>query len=378
MTVVVAGAGPVGLAMALTLADSGVPVRLIEKRAAPNAASLASTFLPPTLELLEALRVFRSALDKGLVVTEVAFEDLDRGDRRALDTRRLADECTFPFRLHLGQRVVCQMLRQELVSRHGIECEFGAELVDAVAHDSTARVRVVRDGDAETISCAWLVACDGASSTVRRLLGLGFPGKDYPDPIIRLHCRQLPRALQDRCSGVTYLRRAARTLSVLKMRESWRVIVRPPRGLDLQTALDPEWHHAYLSDFVGPDWEPVVAEVDYYYASQRLIERNVEGRVVLIGDAAHVTNTRGGMNMNCGLLEAVQIGGAIASWWHTGRHDRIVRDAARRRYALARAKLLPRTDRLVSTTATFELARALFDGDEGLRYLRDAMVLDLV
>jgi 2-polyprenyl-6-methoxyphenol hydroxylase-like FAD-dependent oxidoreductase len=131
-----------------------------------------------------------------------------------------------------------------------------------------------------------------------------------------------------------------------------------PKDVDDAHALDPDWILARLRE-VMPHIErlPGVLMKDVYGVSKRVATRYRDGRVLLAGDSAHVTNTRGGMNMNCGMHDAYALTQAII---HAGGRDtHAVDDASDERRRVATQMLIPRTDRNVA------------GGDAWLQHIRE-------
>ena len=117
---------------------------------------------------------------------------------------------------------------------------------------------------------------------------------------------------------------------------------------------------------------------DVYGVARRVAARYREGRVVLIGDSAHITNTRGGMNMNCGLHDAFAMAPAIAQALHDGDHDGVARAADERR-RVATDMLIPRTDRNVNGGEAWleQVERMAADPAKRVAHLRATAMLDM-
>lgn len=369
--IIIAGAGPVGLTAALCLKQQGVPFIVFEKRPHPNRASRASTFLPAVLPFFERLGLLPRMLQRGLKVSRLKFFDLDEGRDVTLDLGKLQTLCDHPFRLHLEQHHLCDMIVEELSDEVNFETEI---------------FQVANDENCCSVECSvgrsyrgdWLLAADGANSTVRTNLGLSFDGYDFPSPVLRLFFRELPFALAERLEGVNYFRRGEQTLSILKMRSTWRVIVRvfdkPEEEL-----LNPQWQLDYLNSFFGFDlWLSPATRCDLYRVGQRLACSNRLGRTMLLGDACHITNTRGGMNMNVGLVDAVRTADALARWWHEKGRVESLDDVVSERLTFARDKLLKRTEQLARRSYLgeqdiFQIAKS---PQQELAYLRKVAMLD--
>ena len=344
--VLIAGAGPVGLTAALALAEAGIAVTIAEKRPALSAASRASTFHPPTLAILDRLQVLDEVHHRGQVADRVQYRTQKDGIFAEFPLAALEGETAFPYRLHLEQAQVTPIILDRLRTYRHARILFDAE-VQHVTHQGARVVARVRHGAGhETLDGDYLIAADGSRSDVRAALGIGFEGEDYPDKILRVMTADDLDALLPGIAPVTYLWNGTKSVSFLRMPDCWRIILRVPKEVDDAQALDPDWILARLREVMpGIDRLPSVLMKDVYGVSKRVATRYREGRVLLAGDSAHVTNTRGGMNMNCGMHDAFALTRAIVA---SNGDARAVDEASDERRRVATQMLIPRTDRNVA------------------------------
>ncbi len=387
--VLVVGAGPVGLLTAVALRLRDVPVQVLERRREPSSASLASTFHPPVLDLLADLGLLNRLEPLGQQVKRIATWNLDRGERQEVDLAMLASSTKHPYRLHLEQQHLVAALEEWLEVLAPGSLIRGVEVLacDQAGPGENADTAKLHARDADGVLQAfvgsWVVAADGAHSLLRQTAALPFCGHDEIAPVVRLFLPRLPSLLEQKLAPLTYVRRGDRSLSFLQMRHGWRVILRPapeevscalacPSPLaDAQREPPSPWSLELLStvfkEEVDPgSWMKEAIEQDHYPIRQRRVETHCLGRLLLVGDAAHVTNTRGGLNMNFGLLEGWALAEALSSWWHSfqkptsGFHENLngvnpVRawaDCWQQRTANV---LLPRTDCMRGSGTLFDL-----------------------
>lgn len=327
--VVVVGAGPVGLLTAYRLQSLGLSCLVVDKRTAPSKASRASTFQPACLDRLAELGLLPALLPQGRQVSLLRHLALPSGERRDWSLACLQGQTQHPFRLHLEQHLLCELLLQRLTLRQAPgqpPVLWGQALVGLgrnPAPDQPGRLEAwVQRSDAgarpQRLTARWLVAADGAHSTVRQLLQLPFDGHDLPAPVVRVMLAQLPAAVGPQLAGLTYLRHPLGSLSALQMRTDWRLILRPGAA-ELESALaDDRWARERLGQLFASVCEPSVWQDlpmvhDHYRVGQRCVGVRQVGRCLLVGDAAHITNTRGGLNMNFGLLEGLDLADSLAS-----------------------------------------------------------------
>ena len=377
--VIVAGAGPVGLVAALALAEAGVAVTVAEKRPALSTASKASTFHPPTLAILDRLQVLETVKDQGQVVDRVQYRTATDGVFAEFRLDALAPDTAFPFRLHLEQAQLTPVILARLRRHAHARVLFDAEVQQVVQEGTRITARVKHGTGHETLEADWLVAADGSRSDVRTLLGIPFEGAEYPDKILRLMTDDDLGTLLPGIAPVTYLFNGAKSVSFLRMPDCWRIILRVPKEVDEADALRHDWILARLQE-VMPHCErvPHVVMQDIYGVARRVAARNRQARVLLAGDALHITNTRGGMNMNCGIHDAWALARAIADA-PAGGEDTAVEAAAAERLRVSREMLIPRTDRNVAGGAAWlDKVRAMAASpSETAAYLRTAAMLDM-
>ena len=356
---VVAGAGPVGALAALLLARRGVKVVLVERKGALATESHASTFHPSTLDLLAGVGIGLAADPAAVRVDSIQWRD-ERGAVRAEVAYRLLEGRTgHPFRLHLDQQALLDRLAVMLAADPRVEFRPGCTVVGL----DPARTAVTvsgEDGGLETIAAAAVVGCDGARSTVRELAGIGFPVAGYPTGAVRAFVAgdpgsQLPRESGNPpLAGLCYFRGNGDGMSLLRMADDTRLVVRTTGEQEdaarLREAL------AAATPWSFDDLE--VRRIDSYRLERGVAESFLaaEGEVLVLGDAAHVTSTAGGLNMNSGIHDAFSLMPLLADFLfgRCGRHEVEAAADTRRRFMVE--EVVPRTERRV---------RGLQDDDAG-------------
>ncbi|MBE7220537.1 MAG: FAD-dependent monooxygenase [Caulobacteraceae bacterium] len=281
--VLIVGAGPTGLAAALFLTRAGVACRVVDKLDKPTSWSKALAVNPRTLELLEPTGVTARVLAEGRPVE--TFE-LTRGGRTlaAMDLRELGAK--HPMTALPQSR--SEELLADALGGLGVRPERGVELKGF--HQDEAAVHAVLahpDGREEAVDAPLMLCADGAHSTGRHVLDIGFPGHAFPEPW-KLADVRLAEPV-DVSSGFVQLHDHGFVFSLAFDPSYWRVIC----NFD-----DP------LNHVPGGAAVREVVWASEFHISHRIAERLAVGRVALAGDAAHLHSPVGARGMNLGIEDA--------------------------------------------------------------------------
>ena len=173
--VLVAGAGPVGLVAAANLVRHGVPVTVFEGGTDLSIESRASTFHPPTLDMLADLDVAKPLMAQGLIAPKFQYRTRHDGVIAQFDFGNIADATRHPFRLQCEQSKLTRITTKASAAT-GFRFAFASPVRAVTQKADSVTVTVERDGRHETQSYRWLIGADGARSDVRRSLGIEFEG----------------------------------------------------------------------------------------------------------------------------------------------------------------------------------------------------------
>jgi 2-polyprenyl-6-methoxyphenol hydroxylase-like FAD-dependent oxidoreductase len=299
--VLIAGAGPTGLTLAVDLARRGISFRIVDGAPGPFMGSRGKGIQPRTLEVFDDLGVADSILAQGGLYPKIRFH-LGPFSLRAgsLGTRRPATE-QLPYpNLWLVPQSKTESILRERLHALGTKVEFGKALVAFTQNDEEVTVSL---STGETVKAKFLIGCDGGHSLVRKTIGLSLQGEtvaDKPSFVADLEVENLDR-------------------------NDWHVW---PFAKGGAVALCPLPHTSlfqFMAEGASSDVDIAarilkatghrvnrVAWSSTYRPSARMVERYRVGRVLLAGDAAHVHPPSGGQGLNTGVQDAYNLGWKLA------------------------------------------------------------------
>lgn len=317
--VTVVGGGPVGMVTALVLHERGIPVVVLE--AGPDEVRSewrGSTIHPPTLEMLDEIGIADVILAEAVQLEQMVYRDLELDGIAHFDYSLLADLTRFPHRMQFEQYKLVRHLKAALKER-GVTTLFNHSLVDLHQDDSGVTLQVETPDGLRSFRTSWLVAADGAHSAARKILSVPFPGFTYPAQSLVV---ALPLAFEDYIEGlspVSYWNGPRGRLSLIRTPDIWRIALSTGTGADEEFEYEPgdPPHPDFVAGMtlllngrVDPLTVPL-RQHQLYRSHQRLAERFRIGRVLLAGDAAHLSTTTGGMGLNSGIHDAYALANAF-------------------------------------------------------------------
>lgn len=300
--VLVAGAGPVGAVMAWALDQAGIDVRVVE--ALPGCAEdlRASTFHPPTLEMLDRLGLLADLLPQGLKAPVYQYRIRRTGEVLAFDLSELADITPFPFRLQCEQWKLARLVAGRLGERVG----FSRRVVHFDQDAQGVSVHLETPFAIEAVRTRFLIAADGANSIIRKWLGVEFEGFTYPEKFLTLSTEAPLESHFDDLAYVNYVSDPDDWHVMLRVPTLWRVLVAADEATpDAMLTSDATKERVFGRLIGAPETETRHRTI--YRVHQRVANRFDHGRVCLIGDSAHLNNPLGGLGMNSGIHDAVNL-----------------------------------------------------------------------
>ena len=305
MQVLIAGAGPVGLSAANVLADAGIEVLVLEAEPRLPETLRASTFQPPTLDLLARFGATEKLIAMGRVAPKVQYRDR-AGWVAELDFGVLKDDTRHPYRVQCEQ----YKLNQVLAARLGPgRLRYRAE-VSAVEQDEQG-VTVTLDGG-EKLRADWLIGADGGRSRVRDALGIRLEGFTWPERFLVASTPFDFAQVIPKLADVSYFADPQEWFFLLRVRDVWRAMF-PTRAEESEAdILSDASIERRLQRVHAKPGRYEVTHRTLYSVHQRVAESYGRGRVFLAGDAAHLNNPLGGMGMNGGIHDAFNLAQKLA------------------------------------------------------------------
>lgn len=307
--VVIVGAGPVGCAAALYLATNDIPVILLEGHDSLPRDLRASTFHPPTLDMLDELSLTEDMIAQGLIVPNYQYRDRRTGEVADFKLERLEGETRHPYRLQCEQFKMTGLTVERLSKMPNVEVRFGVRVTGfRDTHDGVGVLTYSEADGEQRIPASYLIGADGADSAIRRASGTLFEGMTYPERFLVVSTTFRFEDHFENLAWVNYVSDPDEWCVLLKTRDLWRMLVPTPIDQRAERFLTDDYIEERLQRIVPQDQPYDIAHRTLYRVHQRVAERyRVDRHVLLAGDAAHINNPLGGMGMNGGVHDAINL-----------------------------------------------------------------------
>ena len=305
--VVIVGAGPVGLTAALLLGRRGIPVAVLEAEPSISPELRASTFHPPTLDMLALYGITARLLAAGLICRDWQIRLHPSGERAVFDLGVLKGETEHPYRLQCEQSKYCQFVLSEIEALASVTFHFSAAVTGVSQTADAVRLRATTPDGERVFTADYAIGADGARSAVRQALDIEMSGDIYPETTILATTRFPFHEKLEGLSNVSYCWKSDGTFSLLRLPDVWRVSLYARDGQTVEQALADQAQQDLLHDIVPDTGRIEVLETRPYRIHRRMASAYRKGRVFLAGDAAHLNSPSGGMGMNGGIHDAFSL-----------------------------------------------------------------------
>lgn len=307
--VVIVGAGPVGLALALDLGRRGHPVTVLNRLDFVAHCSKAICFSKRSLDILDRLGVCEQAVRKG-VTWNVGKVFWGAGDDPIyqFDMLPVKDQKRPGF-INIQQYYIEEYLLDGCQALPNIDIRWGHAVRAVTPLNDGVELAVTAEGGCYTLQAEWVVACDGSRSTVREKLGLDFDGRVFEDNFLIADIRMTHEMPAERWFWFDPPFNPGRSALMHKQPDDiWRLDFQLGWNIDREAAIRSENVEPFIRAMLGPD---VAFEREWYsvYTFQcRRMARFVHGRVIFAGDAAHLVSPFGARGCNGGFADADNLG----------------------------------------------------------------------
>jgi len=339
--VVICGGGPVGMVAALSLVRQGIPVTVLEAFDTPPKDPRAATLHPSTLEMLDTLDLAAGILERGLHAPAFQFRDRKTQDIIAVfDMQHIADETDFPFAVQYEQWKLTRDAIAALAAYDIADIRLGAQ-VTAFSQDYEGVTVVYKnlEGDLVKVEGRYLLACDGGRSTIRIGLGVFMSGFTWEERFLVL------TSVHDFAKSDGYINR-----NYVMDPTEWCAVFKVPGDEDqgIWRTLFPTHGHERDEDLLSDagvtqrikGLRPTMDQNDIlhrnlYAVNQRVADRFRIERIFLAGDAAHLNNPLGGLGLNTGIHDCMNITKKIGDVWFGRAKADVFERYHRQRHQLA-------------------------------------------
>jgi 3-(3-hydroxy-phenyl)propionate hydroxylase len=324
--VIMVGAGPVGAVSALALVKKGIPVILIEAEAEPPEDQRAATIHPPTVEMLVELgledEAFANDASGGMTAPLFHFRDRITGELVAVfDISLLKGEVPYPFVVQWEQYKLVRAAVPHIEASGIADVRFSTKVTDLEQGADYVEVTLSNaDGKTEKIRGRYVIGADGGRSTVRRLADIEFEGFTWPERFIKIGTSFDFGATGRGFCTRNYFSDPKEWLNLFKVKGNgppgiWRGIMPVPPDESDEQALSMDGIQRRLQGIHPRSGGYEIPYHALYAVHQRVATTFNKGRVLLAGDAAHVNNPIGGMGMNGGIHDAMNLTAKLADVW---------------------------------------------------------------
>ncbi|MFP6761640.1 MAG: FAD-dependent monooxygenase [Rhodospirillales bacterium] len=333
--IIIAGAGPVGCVVGLILARAGISVTILETENDLIPELRASTFHPPTLDMLDDLGVTPKLIDQGLITPKIQYRDLEDGLVAEFDHALIDDRTKHPYRLQCEQFKLTRIIAEMLKEFPHAEISFDSKFVDASQTDNAVRVFYETPAGSEQVTCDYLIGADGSRSEVRKSQKIEFQGFTYPEQFVTVSVPEDVGKIVPGMGHVCYIAHPTQWCALIHAPDYWRFLFPIPMETTKEEAFDDDFLEGRLQHLAPHQERYAIQLRTLYGVNQRVAETYRLGRILLAGDSAHVNNPLGGMGMNGGIHDGVNLADKLVRMYEGGETEELLNLYDRQRRPIA-------------------------------------------
>ena len=278
------------------------------------------------------MRLTGFLLSAGIRCPLFQYRGWKEGKIAEFDHALLATDTRHPYRLQCEQYKLTRHLHERLSDLPGVNLRFGWEVTDIGQDEDGVEISVRGHDEAKALRARYVIGADGGQSTIRKAIGVAFPGFTYPERTLVIGTTLDLRRFFVDLAHVNYVSDPENHAHILRIPDLWRMSLPLGEEVSDEDALSDAGIESRVRR-VAPNLSPSEVPVRVvYHVHQRVAETYRKGRVFLAGDAAHVNSPKGGMGLNGGLHDAFSLAGRLAKAWHErGRESELDGYEAQRR-----------------------------------------------
>ena len=333
--IIIAGAGPVGCVVGLILARAGISVTILETENDLIPELRASTFHPPTLDMLDDLGVTPKLIDQGLITPKIQYRDLEDGLVAEFDHALIDDRTKHPYRLQCEQFKLTRIIAEMLKEFPHAEISFDSKFVNASQTDNAVRVFYETPAGSEQVTCDYLIGADGSRSEVRKSQKIEFQGFTYPEQFVTVSVPEDVDKIVPGMGHVCYIAHPTQWCALIHAPDYWRFLFPIPMETTKEEAFDDDFLEGRLQHLAPHQERYAIQLRTLYGVNQRVAETYRLGRILLAGDSAHVNNPLGGMGMNGGIHDGVNLADKLVRMYEGGETEELLNLYDRQRRPIA-------------------------------------------
>lgn len=304
--ITVVGCGPVGAITALTLARMGLDVTLVDSATSPNVSPRAIVYLHPVLPDFQKLGILDDMVARGHIDHEgfnmhlVALDEVLSAPNSVLEGLSPT-----PFNIHMGQGELVSIVLEHLARMSNVKVLWGTTVESAEQDESGVTLQLRQGDEVSSHRTGWAIGADGGRSVLRDHIGGSLEGFTWDERFVAINLYHDYRPEGFFSSNLYVHPTLPAVIAQINKAGLWRTTYQEEESLPEET-LETRVHE-YLRELLGPDASYEVEAFSPYRMHQRLSTKLRGGRVILVGDAAHLTNPTGGLGLTTGIYDTIAL-----------------------------------------------------------------------
>ncbi|MCZ6592720.1 MAG: FAD-dependent monooxygenase, partial [Alphaproteobacteria bacterium] len=274
-------------------------------------------------------------VDQGLITPKFQYRDLDDGLIAEFDHALIKDHTDHPFRLQCEQFKLTRVVAGMLEDFPDASIRYDCRVSEVSQNGDGVTVRVDTPGGIEETMSDYLIGCDGSRSVVRKSIDMEFEGFTYPEQFVIASVSESIDEIVPDMGHVAYISHPHAWGALIHAPDFWRFMYPIPVDMTQEEAFEDEFLQQRLKRLVPYEGHYSTNHLSIYAVNQRVAKCYRRGRVTLAGDSAHVNNPLGGMGMNGGIHDGINVAEKLVAVLNEGESDDLLDKYDRQRRPIA-------------------------------------------